>query len=142
MGDLLTQIAGCCKPVPGDEITGYITQGRGITIHRKDCPNILRFINQSPERLIDVAWGDKRAEKVYPVDVQIKAFDRQGLLRDVASLLSNEKVNIIAVNTLSDKKSHTASMHLTMEINDLSSLSKILYKISSLHNVLEVKRKS
>ncbi len=142
VGDLLTQIARCCKPVPGDEITGYITQGRGITIHRKDCANILRYTSQSPERLINVEWGNKGVdERVYPVDVQIKAFDRQGLLSDVAALLSNERVNIIAVNTLSDKKSHTASMLLTMEIHDLSSLSKILYKINSLPNVLEVNRK-
>ncbi|ALP53083.1 hypothetical protein Tel_07895 [Candidatus Tenderia electrophaga] len=142
VGDLLTQIAKCCKPVPGDEIAGYITKGRGISIHRKDCANVLRYINQSPERLIDVEWSSKGTEQVYPVDVQIKAFDRQGLLRDVAALLSNEKVNIIAVNTLSERKSHTASMLLTLEIDDLSSLSKILYKISSLPNVLEVKRKS
>mgnify|MGYP002620912407 CR=1 FL=1 len=142
VGDLLTQIAKCCKPVPGDEIAGYITRGRGITIHRKDCPNVLRYTNQSPERLIDVEWSNKHGEQVYPVDVQIKAFDRQGLLRDVAALLSNEKVNIIALNTLSEKRSHTASMLLTMEIDDLSSLSKILYKISSLPNVLEVKRKA
>ncbi len=142
VGDLLTQIAGCCKPVPGDEIAGYITKGRGITIHRKDCTNILRYINQSPERLIAVEWSSKGTEQVYPVDVQIRAFDRQGLLRDVTVLLSNEKVNIIAVNTLTDKKSHTASMLLTMEINDLGSLSKILYKISSLPNVLDVRRKN
>ncbi len=141
VGDLLTQIAKCCKPVPGDEIAGYITRGRGITIHRKDCPNVLRYINQSPERLIDVEWSNKGTEQVYPVDVQIKAFDRQGLLRDVAALLSNEKVNIIAVNTLSERKSHTVNMLLTLEINDLSSLSKILFKISSLPNVLEVRRK-
>lgn len=142
VGDLLTQIAKCCKPVPGDEIAGYITRGRGITIHRKDCPNVLRYISQSPERLIDVEWSNKGTEQVYPVDVQIKAFDRQGLLRDVAALLSNEKVNIIAVNTLSEKKSHTVNMLLTLEINDLSGLSKILFKISSLPNVLEVRRKN
>ena len=142
VGDLLTQIAGCCKPVPGDEIAGYITKGRGITIHRKDCANILRYINQSPERLIDVAWSNKRTEQAYPVDIQIRAFDRQGLLRDVTVLLSNEKVNLIAVNTLSDKKSHTANMLLTVEIDDLSSLSKVLYKISNLPNVLDVRRKS
>ena len=141
VGDLLTQIAKCCKPVPGDEIAGYITKGRGITIHRKDCPNVLRYINNSPERLINVEWSDKGMEQVYPVDVQIKAFDRQGLLSDVAALLSNEKVNITALNTISEKKSHTASMLLTLEINDLTSLSKILYKISSLPNVLEVKRR-
>jgi len=142
VGDLLTQIARCCKPVPGDEISGYITKGRGISIHRKDCPNILRYITQSPERLIDVEWASNEAEpQAYPVDVQIKAFDRQGLLGDVASLLSTEKVNIIAVNTLSDKKSYTANMVLTLEIEDLGRLSKILHKINSLPNVLNVKRK-
>ena len=105
--------------------------------------NILRYINQSPERLIDVEWAHKEGgeAQAYPVDIQIQAFDRQGLLSDVAALLSNEKVNIIAVNTLSDKKSHTASMVLTMEIEDLSSLSRLLHKISDLPNVLEVKRK-
>jgi len=142
VGDLLTQVAKCCRPVPGDEITGYITKGRGVTIHRKDCANVLRYSNKTPERLIEVEWGNKIEEQVYPVDVYISAFDRQGLLRDVTALLSNEKVNIIGVNTASDKKRHTASMQLTLEINDLSSLSKILYKISSLPNVLEVKRKS
>lgn len=142
VGDLLTQIARCCKPVPGDEISGYITKGRGISIHRKDCPNILRYINQSPERLIDVEWASNKAEpQAYPVDVQINAFDRQGLLSDVATLLSSEKVNIIAVNTLSDKKSYTANMVLTLEVEDLGRLSKILHKINSLPNVLNVKRK-
>ncbi len=142
VGDLLTQIARCCKPVPGDEISGYITKGRGISIHRKDCPNILRYITQSPERLIDVAWASTEGEsQAYPVDVQLTAFDRQGLLSDVAVMLSAEKVNIIAVNTLSDKKSYTANMVLTLEIEDLSRLSKILHKLKELPNVLDVKRK-
>lgn len=141
VGNLLTQIANCCHPLPGDEICGYITRGRGVTIHRSDCPNILRSINQSPERLVEVAWGDALAERVYPVDIQIQAFDRQGLLRDVASTLSSEKVNIIAVNTITDKKRHIASMTLTLEISDLDELSRILQKIDALPNVLDVKRK-
>lgn len=141
VGNLLTQLANCCKPLPGDEIAGYITRGRGVTIHRKDCPNILRYISQSPERLIEVEWGRGESKQVYPVDIQIKAFDRHGLLRDVASVLSNEKVNIIAVNTLSDKAQHVANMTLTLEINDLDTLSKILSKINKLQNVIEVRRK-
>jgi len=141
VGNLLTQIANCCKPLPGDEICGYITRGRGVTIHRQDCPNILRYINQSPERLVEVAWGEEVAEQVYPVDIQIKAFDRQGLLRDVASTLSSDKVNIIAVNTITDKKRHIANMTLTLEINDLDELSRLLQKIDALPNVLDVKRK-
>ena len=140
VGDLLTQLANCCKPVPGDEITGYITRGRGVTIHRKDCPNVLRHIHSSPQRLVEVEWGWDEGS-VYPVDVQIAAFDRHGLLRDVAAVLANERVNIIAVNTLSNKKRHTADMMLTMEVNDLSRLSKVLSKINSLPNVLEVRRK-
>lgn len=141
VGNLLTQIANCCKPLPGDEICGYITRGRGVTIHRQDCPNILRYINQSPERLVEVAWGKEVAEHVYPVDIQIQAFDRQGLLRDVASTLSSDKVNIIAVNTITDQKRHIASMTLTLEINDLDELSRLLQKIDALPNVLDVKRK-
>lgn len=141
VGNLLTQLANCCKPLPGDEIVGYITRGRGVTIHRKDCANILRYISQAPERLIEVEWGGGESKQVYPVDIQIRAFDRHGLLRDVAAVLSNEKVNIIAVNTLSDKTQHVANMTLTLEINDLDTLRKILSKINKLQNVIEVRRK-
>ncbi len=142
VGNLLTQIANCCKPVPGDEIRGYITRGRGVTIHRQDCPNILRYINNSSERLIEVSWGEEMSgEQLYSVDIQVIAFDRQGLLRDVAVILSNDKVNIIAMNTVSDKKRHQANMTITLEIADLDELSRILHKINALPNVLEVRRK-
>ncbi len=140
VGDLLTQIARCCKPVPGDEISGYITRGRGVTVHRQDCANILRFREKSPERLIDVAWGEQ-SEQSYPVDVQITAFDRQGLLRDISAVLANEHVNILAVNTSSDTKTHLANMTLTMEIHDLDKLSRTLMLINQLSNVLEVRRR-
>ena len=140
VGNLLTQLANCCKPVPGDEITGYITRGRGVTIHRKDCSNVLRHLHSTPQRLVEVQWGWDQ-QSAYPVDVQITAFDRHGLLRDVAAVLANEQVNIIAVNTLSNKKHHRADMTLTMEVNDLGRLSKVLAKLNSLPNVLEVHRK-
>ncbi len=140
VGDLLTQFGNCCKPVPGDEIVGYITRGRGVTIHRKDCANVLRYTSLSPERLVEVAWGDE-SDRAYPVDIEVKAFDRQGLLRDVSAILANEKINVIAVNTLSDKRDHTARMTLTLEIDDLDRLSKLLIKINSLPNVLEVQRR-
>ncbi len=140
VGDLLTQLANCCKPVPGDAVMGYITKGRGVSIHRKDCSHILRYTNQAPERLVEVAWGED-AGQAYPVEIQIKAFDRQGLLRDVSGVLTNMSVNVIAVNTLSDKKQHMAKMTLTVEISDLTILSKLLSKINGLPNVVEVKRK-
>ncbi len=140
VGDLLTQFGNCCKPLPGDDIVGYITKGRGVTIHRKDCANVLRYASEAPERLVEVDWG-KASERAYPVDVQITAFDRQGLLRDVSAILANEKINVIAVNTLSDKREHTATMTLTLEIDELDRLSKLLIKINSLPNVLNVQRK-
>lgn len=143
VGNLLTQIANCCKPVPGDEISGYITRGRGVSIHRQDCPNVLRYINNCPERLIEVSWGSEpAADQLYPVDVQISAFDRQGLLRDVAAVLSDDKVNIVSVNTVSNKKNHMANMTIRLEISNLDDLSKMLNKINALPNVLEVKRRT
>ncbi|MFQ5471005.1 MAG: GTP diphosphokinase, partial [Gammaproteobacteria bacterium] len=139
IGNLLTNIANCCKPVPGDEIGGYITRGRGVTIHRSDCANMLRYSVQCPERVIAVNWGGD-ADNTYPVDVQIVAFDRQGLLRDITSILANEKINLIAANTISDKKDHRATMRLTLEISNISRLSKVVDKIDQLPNVIEVTR--
>ncbi len=138
VGNLLTHIARCCKPVPQDSILGYITRGHGVTIHRSDCPNVLRMQNQARERLIEVSWGGT-PESVYTVDVQIIAYDRQGLLRDVTSVLSNEKINVIALNTVTDK-AHLAHMRLSMEISDLRQLSRLLDKIGQLPNVIEARR--
>ena len=140
VGDLLTQIARCCKPVPGDPIIGYITKGRGVTIHRRDCQNVLRYNNEAPARLIEVEWG-RTKESTYPVDIVIVAFDRHGLLKDITSVLANEKINVIAVNTVSDKKEHKAHMSITLEIKDLSQLSRILSQINQLQNIIEVRRK-
>jgi GTP pyrophosphokinase len=139
VGNLLTHMAQCCKPVPGDEIAGYITRGRGITIHRQNCPNMLRYSNHCPERVIRIDWG-KRLDHAYPVEIQITAFDRQGLLRDITSILANDQVNLIAANTLSEKDGPIARMNLTLEIRDIDMLSRVLAKISQLPNVMEAKR--
>jgi GTP pyrophosphokinase len=139
VGNVLTHIANCCKPVPGDEIRGYITLGKGVTIHRDDCPNILRSGARSPERVIVVDWGDS-SQQTFPVDIQIKAFDRQGLLNDITAVVANEKINVIAVNTLSNSKDHTASMSLTLEIPNIELLSRVLAKINQLPNILQVRR--
>lgn len=140
VGNVLTHMAHCCKPVAGDDIRGYITVGRGITVHRSDCPNILRYNNQSPERLIKVEWGESQAAHTYPVDIQITAFDRQGLLSEITAVLANEKINLLAANTLSRPQDHTASMDLTLEISDIDTLSRVLAKIDQLPNVLKVRR--
>jgi GTP pyrophosphokinase len=141
VGDLLTRFAGCCKPLPGDPIVGFITRGAGISIHRQDCHNALRAVAESPERLIEVDWGNE-AGGTYPVDVAIQAFDRRGLLRDITTLLANEGVNVTAVNTLSHQKSHTADMILTVEIPDIDALSRIIARIGQLPNVTDIRRKT
>ncbi len=140
VGNLLTNMAHCCRPVPRDPIIGYITRGRGVTIHRRDCSNILRLKNGDRERLIDVEWGG-HVDRTYPVDIHIVAYDRTGLLRDITALLSNEKINVLAVNTTSDKSDGKASMDLTLEITDISQLSRVLSRLSEVPNVAEVQRR-
>ena len=139
VGNLLTHMARCCKPVPSDSIVGYITRGRGVTIHRRDCANILRLDAENRERLIEVDWGARKGE-TYPVEIQILAYDRAGLLRDVTAVLANEKINLTEVNTFTDKRDHAAHMKLTLEISDIDELSRVLSRIGQLANVLEVYR--
>ncbi len=140
VGNLLSQMAKCCRPVPQDPIVGYITRGRGVTIHRRDCPNALRLAEQERERMLEVGWGDA-VEDVYPVEIEILAYDRAGLLRDITSVLANEKINVIGVNTHTDKTDYAAHMRLTLEIRDIGELSRILSRVGQVPNVLEVKRK-
>ncbi|MCW9089372.1 MAG: GTP diphosphokinase [Gammaproteobacteria bacterium] len=141
VGNLLTNLARCCKPAPGDPIIGFITQGRGVTIHRSDCRNVLNLPENKRARLIEVEWGGMGEETTYPVDVEVEAIDRQGLLIDVYSVLANEKINILATNTLTDKKSHTARIDLTLEIANIDQLSRVLGRINQLPNIVEVRRK-
>ena len=139
VGNLLTSIANCCMPVPHDEIIGFITKDRGISVHRKDCKNILHLKDIEPAALCEVEWGDNETQN-YPVNILIQANDRHGLLSDITRTLSDDKVNVIAVNTMSNKKEQTARMAVTIEIRDLQQLTRIMDKISQLSNVLEVSR--
>ncbi len=139
VGNLLTTMANCCRPVPGDDIIGFITRGKGVTIHRQDCHNIINLKEESRQRLIEVEWGDVEVQ-TYPVTLLIKAIDRHGLLSDITSLLADEKVNVIAVNTLSDKKHQTANMAVTIETQDLQQLHRVMDKVSQLKNVTDVVR--
>jgi GTP pyrophosphokinase len=141
VGDLMTNLAQCCRPVPGDtDIVGYITRGRGVTIHRRDCPNVLSLIDRAPERLIAVDWG--LVDNItYPVDVSIDAFDRPGLLRDITSIVANQRINMLSVNTQTNKANNKARLAVTLEIKDLDQLSRILTMIEQLPNVIEVRRK-
>ncbi len=139
VGNLLTSMANCCKPVPGDQIIGFITQGRGVTVHRRDCHNILKMDEARRSRLITVEWGNAASES-YSVDITVEAIDRQNLLRDVLSILSNEHINMLAVNTHSDTQNHTAIMKFCLEIHDVDQLSLVLNRIGALPNVMEVRR--
>jgi len=140
VGNLLSYIAQCCKPVPGERISGYITLGRGVSIHRQDCTNLLRKLQDEPERVIAVDWAEEPRE-FYSAEIAIEAFDRHGLLRDVSTLLDREKVNVSGMKTLSNKEKHTVDMELTVEISDLQSLSRILARLSQLPNIWSAKRK-
>lgn len=131
---LLTNIGRCCNPVPGDPIIGYITRGRGATIHRQDCPNILRI--KDKERLIQVSWG--QAKQTYPVAVEIKAYDREGLVRDVSTLVSNEGISMSSINVTT--KNSLAIFDLVMGISDIEQLSRVLNRLEALPNVLEARR--
>ena len=139
VGNLLTRMAKCCNPVPGDAIVGFITRGQGVTIHRRDCANALRHHNENEERLIEVSWG-ARAGQTYPVEVEIAAHDRAGLLRDITGLLANEKINVLGVSTVTDRQ-EVAHMTFTLEIPDIETLSRILALIDQIPNVLEVRRR-
>ncbi len=140
VGNLLTNIAHCCNPLPGDEITGYITLGKGVSIHRKDCRNILQLATDEPERILQVDWGDSPTQ-TYTVDIIIEAFDRTGLLRDVTTLLDGARINVTAMQTLSDKGQNTVDMVITIDIRDFAHLSHILARLNQLPNISSARRK-
>lgn len=135
---LMTQLARCCKPAPPDDIVGFVTRGKGVSIHRLTCKNFGEMRNKAPERVIQTTWGDGGKDTVYPVDIYVLAQDRQGLLRDISEVFSREKINVIGVNTQSAKGQ--AKMSFTVEINGTSQLQKSLSVIREVGGVQEVKR--
>ncbi len=144
VGDLYTQLAQCCKPKPDDPspIVGYVTRGRGVTIHRWDCPNILiRTTKEEVERLIEVDWGTT-LKRIYPVVIKVRAWDRDGLLRDIASVIAEEGVNMRKVSSASVQKTNLANLTATLEITTFSQLISILDQIERLPNVIEVTRQA
>ena len=139
--NLLTQMAGCCKPVLGDDIIGYITRGRGVTIHRKNCQSITVLEGEEKARLVTVSWNMNPAA-TFAVDIFIRAEDRRGLLQDISHVLTVEHVNVVASQTSTQAKGQTADLNLTLAVKGISQLSVILDKISQLPSVLDVYRKS
>jgi guanosine-3',5'-bis(diphosphate) 3'-pyrophosphohydrolase len=135
VGDLLTQIAGCCHPVPGDKIVGYITRSRGVTIHRQDCYNV---VNESEkERLVPVEW--QPTDSRYSVNVQVEGWDRVGLMRDITTIVAEEKVNIASVQ-MQNHDDHTVTLYFTLETEGLAQLSRLLFKVEGVRGVINVAR--
>jgi len=133
---LLTSMGRCCNPAPGDAIIGYITRGRGATIHRQDCPNIMRIRDR--ERLVRVNWGEPQS--TFPIRVRIKAYDRDGLMRDVSTIIAEEDINMAKVDVDVDTKKNHAIFDLILEVRNLAHLSKVLDRIENLPNVMEAQR--
>jgi GTP pyrophosphokinase len=135
---LMTGLARCCKPAPPDAIVGFVTRGKGITIHRAGCANLARARAQQPERLIESNWGAPRDE-VFPVDIMVEAGDRPGLLRDLSEVFSREKINVTSVNTLS--KQHLARMAFTIEVRSVAELKRTLGLVAEVPGVLSAGRR-
>jgi GTP pyrophosphokinase len=140
VGDLMVQMAHCCKPVPYDPIVGFITRGRGVTVHRRDCSNLLKMPDQERVRLIGVHWADQTPDATYTVDVLVLAADRKGLLRDVSSVFSDEEIDVLGGNTASDRHTDRATMRFTIEVRDMRQLEHVLVKLAQIPDVLEVRR--
>lgn len=139
IGNLLTQLGRCCKPIPGDEILGYITKGRGITIHQLRCQNLQQAKALFPERIVEVDWGEKKNIS-YPVDLMIEASDRPALIRDITSVIANENIPIVGIHTHLDKAQNMAVINLTIEIKTLDPLHRILNQLKSVPDVARVIR--
>ena len=141
IGDLMCNFARCCRPVPPEPIVGYITQGRGVSIHRQDCGNFLGLNLRHPERIVEIGWGQQDAG-VYPVDITLHAFDRSGLIRDITSVLADDHANVIDLKSHTDKKSMQVVMDISIEIGDLPTLSTAITRLEQVPNVVSVRRKS
>jgi GTP pyrophosphokinase len=138
---LLTQLARCCKPAPPDDIRGFVTRGKGVSIHRGDCANFKQMAARDEARVIDVTWGQSQSAQalVYPVDIYIEAFDRQGLLRDISEVFAKEKMNVIGVQTQSIKD--LAWMTFTIEVGDSRRLEKVLTHVREVKGVRSARRR-
>jgi len=135
---LMTNLARCCKPAPPDEIVGYVTRGKGVSIHRQSCSNVARIRAREPERLVVADWGAPRDE-VFPVDIVLEAMDRQGLLRDITEIFSRERINVTAANSLT--RNGATRMAFTLEVRSLPALGRALALVRDVRGVLSAGRR-
>ena len=137
--NLLYRLARCCTPVPGDDVLGYITKGRGVSIHRKDCINLISLIKHDPEKVVEVSWGEKEAKSSYIAEIKIKTDDSVGLISDVSKTISDCGLNIVALNANS-QSANKAIMTVKVEIKAIDQLKELMKKIRKIKGVTEVFR--
>jgi GTP pyrophosphokinase len=130
--------ARCCQPIPGDEVIGYVTRGKGMMIHRQTCPNVAAYRTSDPRRLVEVEWKESDGER-YPADIVIQALDRVGLLNDISAIFSEERTNISSAHSLS-RADRTAKLELTVDVEGVGHLNKLIQHVGRLNDVLGVER--
>ena len=140
VGDLMSTIARCCRPVPPEPIAGYITIGRGVSIHRATCANLIRLREAQPQRVLAVDWGRPSPDRTFSVAIEISAFDRRGLVRDISSVLADEHISIETMNTTTNPAENTAKVDLTVSVHGVEELSRLLSRIAGLPNVISARR--
>jgi GTP pyrophosphokinase len=139
IGNLLTTLARCCQPLPGDPVRGFITKGRGVSVHRADCGSLARLVRRDPDRVIEVSWGSA-ASQAYEVDIELRGYDRKGLQKDVTSVISNAATHIIASSSRQFARTGEVEMRFTLRVRDFEQLSTLLGKLLALPNVIDVRR--
>jgi len=137
VSNLVVRLSRCCTPVPGDPIIGFVTRGRGVTVHRLDCPN-MEDLARDPDRLIEVAW-EENYQTARPVEVQVTALDRSGLLKDVVSIIADARINMLSTASRANK-SKIATLDLVLEIRDAQQLQYVMQKIAKVRDVMHVER--
>jgi GTP pyrophosphokinase len=139
VGNLMTHMAKCCHPVPGDRVAGYITQGRGVTIHREDCRQVVNWRAKNSPRLLQVRWGEKPGTR-YPVQIMVKAFDRRDLIRDISNVLSTAETQVTDISSRLDEARDEVTIRLKVRVSDYEQLSDLLSRLGNVSNVIESRR--
>lgn len=139
VGQLLTHMARCCQPLPGDQVLGYVTLGRGVSVHKQDCQNILHATEKQKKRFLEVSWGSNNRDR-YQVNIVITAFDRSTLLRDITALIAAERVHVFGLETKTQPQENTTNIKLTLEIDGINQLSRLLNQLENVPNVIEARR--
>jgi GTP pyrophosphokinase len=140
VGDLMTHMAACCRPVPYDKLVGYVSVGRGVIVHRRNCREILKLTDAERERLVEVTWASRPAQTGYPVDIVLTAADRKGLLRDISSALADTDANVLGSDTRTDPSNDIAHLRFTIEVTDAEHLDRIIARLKQLPDMLSVAR--